>query len=143
MDEDVRKFVGHAWLDEHNDTYFVVELDVADLKEKLSRFTTIMEKEKDIGGIITVASDPTEISQESAEKALGLVGDHWETGQLVEYKGEDLEEEENHYLRYGRIHFLDTWGLSSATPPKPLRVEYICYPKYWGDVDATVELTLE
>ena len=45
MDKDWKKFVGHAWLDEHNDAYFVVELNVADLKEKMSRFSAIMEKE--------------------------------------------------------------------------------------------------
>jgi len=129
MDKDWKKFVGHAWLDEHNDAYFVVELDVADLKEKMSRFSAIMEKEKDILEIESLASDPTEISQESAEKALGLVGDQWETGVLVEYEGEDLEELEygdmdKHYLRYGRVRFSGWLNRLNA-------IEYICLPKHW------------
>ena len=137
MDEDVRKFVGHAWLDEHNDTYFVVELDVADLKEKQSRFSTIMEKEGDILEIESLASDPTEISQESAEKALGLVGDQWETGVLVEYEGEDLEEleygdEDCHALRYGRVRF-SGW-LNNGRE----YIEYICFPKHWDGKACTL-----
>ena len=140
MDEDVRKFVGHAWLDEHTDTYFVVELDVADLKEKQSRFSTIMEKEGDILEIESLASDPTEISQESAEKALGLVGDQWETGVLVEYKGEDLEELEYgdgdyHDLRYGRVQFSGWLNRLNA-------IEYICLPKHW-DGKACTKLYLK
>ena len=129
MDKDWKKFVGHAWLDEHNDAYFVVELNVADLKEKMSRFSAIMEKEGDILEIESLASDPTEISQESAEEALGLVGDEWETGKLVEYEGEDLEGIEDgegveHYLRYGRVRFSGWLNRLNA-------IEYICSPKHW------------
>ena len=135
MDEDVRKFVGHAWLDEHNDAYFVVELNVAELKEKQSRFSTIMEKEGDIMEIESLASDPTEISQESAEKALGLVGDQWETGVLVEYEGEDLEDLEYgegvyHDLRYGKVRFSGWLNKLNA-------IEYICHPKHWDGTACT------
>lgn len=138
MEKDAKKFIGHAWLDEHHDVYFMVELNVAGIKEKKSRFNTIMEKEKDISEIVSLASDPIEISIFSAEKALGVLGDMWETGLLVEYEGEDLEELEDgnvskHYLRHGRIKYTDSGNY----------VQYICYPKHWTDVRACAELILD
>jgi len=143
MDKDVKKFVGHAWLDEHHDVYFMVELDVADLKEKKSRFSAIMQKEKDILEIASLVADPIEISQESVEKAIGEVGEEWETGQLVEYEGEGLEELENgdenkHYLRYGRVQFS-----TYSSVWRELHVRYTCFPKYWHEAKASVTLTLE
>jgi hypothetical protein len=93
-------FVGQSWIDEYNQYYICVELDMEKIKQEKEQYQVLFENNPNISSIETPASDPKEISVDTFDK---LQID--EIDELIEYEGPELEEHDEWRPRYASLEY--------------------------------------
>lgn len=115
--KEMTTFVGQSWIDEYNQYYICVELDMEKIKQEKERYQVLFENNPDITSIETPASDPKEISVDTFDK---LQID--EIDELIEYGGYELPEHDEWRPRLASLEYRREGTVVYRVGPKHLNI---------------------
>lgn len=97
-------FVASGWVDEYNEFYFSVDLDLKKIKEESEKYQKLFTDYPDITNIETIGNWPKEISHETYYE----IDEENSGGTLLEYKGPELEAHEEWQPGHATIEYRKT-----------------------------------